>query len=212
MNFLNATRRNNAWFNLLLFIISFTFLIVWLPLIRSICDGTSYQWGTNLFGISISGAGISLSLFFVIAQFLFYMALFFSFYWFSNRYYFKLLVILWYVMIFGNMFFDIIKNGDTMFHGDTLNVHVSLTNIIVPLGIIALGFILMVFRKDASFASTGVNWNWKNTKRFIILFGPVPVQAILFATGEPHGITDQIGVVLAITQALMVPLIVRPYK
>jgi len=115
-------------------------------------------------------------------------------------------------MVFGNLFYDIAMNGDTMFHGDTLNVHVSLLALVVPLGIIALALIVIVFLKDAGFASTGLHWNKKNTVRLLVLYGPLPIQAVLFVFGEPHGISDQIGVIMAILQALLVPLIIRPYS
>ncbi len=209
---LKAHKPNNLWFNLLLFVISFTFLIVWLPLIRSICDGTSYQWGTTIYGFAISGAGLTWSLLFIFIQFVFYLFLFLSFYWMKNRMVHKILVIIWYLFVFGNLFFDIAVNGDTMFHGDTLNVHVSLLSLVLPLGLFALGLIAFVFRKDLSLESPDIGWNRKNNRWFIILYGLLPIQIMLLAFGEPHGTTDQIGVVICILQALLVPLIVRPYK
>jgi hypothetical protein len=114
-------------------------------------------------------------------------------------------------MVFGNFFYDIAMNGDTMFHGDTLNVHVSLLALVLPLGIVTLVLILKVLVKDSGLSASGLFWNKKNTIRLLILYGPVPIQAVLFAFGEPHDITDQIGVIIAILQAFLVPLIVRPY-
>ncbi len=33
-----------------------TFLLSWLPMIRALFDGATYQWGFALFGIPLSGA------------------------------------------------------------------------------------------------------------------------------------------------------------
>ena len=209
---LQAIRTNFIWNNILLFVVSFTFLIVWLPLIRSIFDGPSYVWGTTLFGIPISGAGLSPSLLFVFFQFVFYIFLFFSFYWFANRAVFRTLIISWFVMVFGNFFYDIAVNGDTMFHGDTMDVHFSLLSIVLPLGIIAALLTAYVIYRDSRHDNVAIGWSKKNSLIAAIIYGPLPIQAILFATGEPHDLGDQIGVVIAIAQAFLTPLIVRPYK
>jgi hypothetical protein len=38
--------------------ISLLFLVAWLPFVRSIMDGPSYEWGDTVFGTSFGGAGM----------------------------------------------------------------------------------------------------------------------------------------------------------
>lgn len=47
--------------------ISLLFLFGWLPLLRSLMDGPSYQWGTTLLGLRFAGAGIAGDFWFLIS-------------------------------------------------------------------------------------------------------------------------------------------------
>ncbi|MEQ9403738.1 MAG: ubiquinol cytochrome C oxidoreductase [Cyclobacteriaceae bacterium] len=192
-------------------LISLTFMIVWLPLVRSVFDGVSYQWGTNFYGFQIQGAGITPSFSFLVIQLAFYAALIWSMYWVKNRYLFEGLLVLWFFNVFGNLLSDIIINGDTMFHGDTLNVHISITWIIVPLSILAIIFIIFIILADRKADNQSIHWNARNTRLMWLILGPIPILGLLLASGEPHGITDQIGVIIAIAQCFLIPLIFRPY-
>lgn len=209
MKNLIAYRTPNIWTNLLSVFISITFMIVWLPFIRSLFDGTSYVWGTQYFGFLITGAGLSLSFLFLIVQLALYAAVIIGLYRMENRTQYGVLLFIWWVNVFGNFIFDIVKNGDSMFHGDTLNVHVSITAIILPLAALAVFLIIMVLRTEKE--SVSISWVKKNTTLLNIFLAMLPVLFILFFSGEPHGITDQIGVIIAIAQCFYIPLIFRPY-
>ena len=212
MNSLIAYRKSNNllnWFHLL---ISFSFIIVWLPFLRAIFDGKSYQWGTNYYGFNFNGAGVTADFLFVIIQLIFYVALFVAAYRVRNRKIYYALLVLWFLNVFGNLLASIVRDGDTMFHGDTLNIHISLTNIIIPLSIMASICMFLIIRKDIKTPEVTVPWNSKNTKLALMILAPILIQAILFATGEPHGITDKIGVIAAIAQCFLIPLIFRPYQ
>lgn len=212
MKNLIAYRSSTKLTSILTFIMSLTFMIVWLPFLRAIFDGSSYQWGTVYYGLSIHGAGVNADFIFVVIQLLFYTALFFSIYWVRNRVWFYGLLIIWYFNVFGNFISEIIMNGDTMFHGDTLNVHISLTWIIIPLSLLALTLVYFVIRADRRAEEQYILWSKKNRVLLYIILGPLPVQAVLFAIGEPHGITDQIGVIMSIIQSFAIPEILRPNK
>lgn len=207
-----AVRENNFLFNALLFFTGITFLLVWLPLLRCLFDGSTYSWGQSYFGIQLSSAGISADYFILIPFLLLYLALFYSFYHLKNRKIFYGLLIVWWVHFWGNLLYDIAMNGDTMFHGDTLNVHVSLSAIVVPLAVLALLMIIAVIRKDSRMETTHLLrtdnkqlWTW-------IILAPLPLQAVLFMVGEPHALTDEISVLITIAQALAIPFIFTPGK
>lgn len=209
MKNLIAYRTPNIWTNILSLFISITFMIVWLPFVRSIFDGTSYVWGTQYFGFTITGAGLTPSFIFIIAQLALYAAIIIGLYRMRNRILYGILLCIWWINVFGNLIFDILKNGDSMFHGDTLNVHISITSIIVPLAVIALFLIIQVLRTRSE--SISITWTKKNSLLLNVFLAMLPLLFILLYSGEPHGITDQIGVLIAIAQCFYIPLIFRPY-
>ena len=212
MSTLLAQRKNNAVANGLLFLIAFTFLTTWLPFLRALFDGESYVWGTTYFGATFGGSGLSPAYLVLVVQVAFFALLFASIYWLRNRALVPVLLGVWWIHIFGNLLFDIIRNGDTMFHGDTLNVHISLTAIILPLSVLALALIVIVIRGDRSDANTALSWSGRNRIMALLIFGPLPLQAVLFATGNPHGTGDQVAVLISILQCMLIPLVVRPYR
>lgn len=205
-----ARRRPTVWTNILMFLLSTTFMLVWLPLVRSLFDGVSYQWGLEYFGIMISGRGITPSYLFLVVQFALFAGLFLGTYHWQNRKLFYGLLVIWWIHVFGNLIFDIIKNGATMFHGDTMDVHISLTYIIVPLAIFSLFVIIQIIRTDTRYLAE-LPWSDMNKILLIVTFAPLPAQGILLAMGEPHGVTDQIGVVISILQCFLIPFILKPY-
>lgn len=204
-----AFRTSNIWTNVLSMFISLTFMIVWLPFIRSLFDGTSYVWGTEYFGLKISGAGVTPSFLFLILQMSLYAFVIFGLYRMKSRKLYGGLLGLWWLNVFGNLLFDILKNGDTLFHGDTLNVHVSISVIVLPLSVIAILLIIMVMRTEKE--ELLIPWTRKNTILLYSFLGMLPILLFLFSTGNPSGTSDQIGVILAIMQCFYIPYIFRPY-
>jgi len=210
MKTLQAYRTPNTLTNILTFLISLTFMTTWLPFLRAIFDGASYEWGTTYFGFLIHGAGVNLDFIYVVVQLLFYASLMISMYWVRSRTTYYALLGVWFINYFGNLISDIVINGDTMFHGETLNVHISITWIIVPLSLLALLLIFFVIRADGNAEEQTIPWTAKNKTLLLVILGPLPIQGVLFATGEPHGITDQVGVIISILQSFLIPIILRP--
>jgi len=212
MTTLTAIRKNHTAYNALLFFVGITFAITWLPALRSLFDGTSYQWGMSYFGFFIGGKGVTPQYLFLVIQLLFYGVFFMSFYWIRNRMVYYTLMGIWWVHIFGNLLFDIITTGDTEFHGETMNVHISLSSIVIPLSLLAILLMILAIRRDMRAGNEAIVWSRRNTILALIILGPLPIQAILLATGEPHGLTDKIGVLISIAQCFVIPFIVRPYR
>ncbi|PHN03300.1 ubiquinol cytochrome C oxidoreductase [Flavilitoribacter nigricans] len=205
-----AVRSNNLLFNFLLFFIGLTFMLVWLPLLRCFFDGASYSWGQWYFGRQLSSAGVSADYFILIPFLLLYVALFHAFYYQKNRLVFYGLMIAWWFHFWGNLLLDIFVHGDTLFHGDTLNVHVSLTAIILPLALLALLLIVAVIRKDQTMETVNLPRSSTGNLRTWIILGPLPLQAVLFMIGEPHALTDEIAVLITIVQSLAIPFLFTP--
>ena len=207
-----AVRSNNALFNSLMIFSGLTFMLVWLPLLRCLFDGKTYSWGQQYFGMSINSTGIEPGYFMLIPFLMLYLLFFYSFYWIKNRTIFYVLLAWFWIHNFSNLLFDIIKNGDTEFHGDTLNVHISISMIVIPLSIIALIWIIAVIRKDKKLTEVNIPWGRTNKIKALIILAPIPIQAILFATGEAHGLTDEISVIITIIQSFLIAIIFFPKK
>ncbi|GAA4271531.1 hypothetical protein U6A24_13170 [Aquimarina gracilis] len=207
-----AVRSRNKVFNILSLFIGLTFITTWLPLLRALFDGESYSWATTYYGFSFSGKGLTFDYFFLVVNTFLYFLLFYSFNWIKNRLIFYILTAWWWFHSFGNFIYDIIKNGDVIFHGDTLNIHVSILVIIVPLAIISILLITTLILKDRKLPYTSIAWNRYNKIKVLIILGPLVVQMIFFSIGEPHGITDKIAVIIAILQCLLVHTIFKPSK
>ncbi|MBK7869154.1 MAG: ubiquinol cytochrome C oxidoreductase [Saprospiraceae bacterium] len=210
MKSLTAVRSRNWLFNLMLFFVSFSFVLVWLPLLRCLFDGASYRWGQTFFGVPIASQGIQPGILFLLASLVLYLALFYAFYWSANRKLFYGLLGAWWLISWGNFLFDILKEGDAMFHGDTLNVHISVASIIIPIALLALVGTIFTIRKDRKMPDVSIPWNRRNRLMALLLLAPLPVQIILLISGEPHGTTDEIGVIITILQAILFPLIFIP--
>lgn len=212
MNNLIAYRKPNIWKNLLAFLIAITFMIVWLPFIRSIFDGETYEWGTSYFGLFIGGKGVTVAFVFLIIQMAFYLTLMYSFYWVQNRLIFYILLTLWFINSFGNLLFEIIQDGDAMFHGDTMNIHISIMWIVLPLALLALLLVIKVIQTDSNSPEEHILWNKKNLLWTYIIVGALPFQFILLYIGEPHETTDEIGVIISIAQCYALPFLYKPWK
>ena len=185
--------------NFLLFVTSLSAATSWLPFIRGISDGESYEWGTTFLGTLFHGTGVTGDFYFVFLNMLLVILLMYSFYWIRNRKIFYSLLGVWYGSIIANAIFEVFKGERYMFHGDTLNVHVDLTFILIPLILLLGAFVLHMVYADRKHHFT-VKSHRKNKIWAMLLLLPIPVQIVLFHMGEPHGITDQIGVVIALMQ------------
>ncbi|MCB0588799.1 MAG: ubiquinol cytochrome C oxidoreductase [Phaeodactylibacter sp.] len=205
-----AIRESQLPHNLLLGLIGLTFMLVWLPLWRCIMDGSTYQWGMSYFGYNFHSKGISADLWVLLIQLPFFALLAYSFYWIKNRNLFYSLLGLWFVFSFGNLFYVILLEGGIEFQGDTMGVKTSVTGLVLALGGICLALIGWAIWKDRQSEDMRIPWTGRNKKWMVALLALLPLQLLLFATGEPHGTTDEIGVVLTIAQAILLPFIFVP--
>lgn len=196
------------WF---LLITALTFITTWLPFLRSLCDGESYRWGASAYNLTFNGAGLSTDYYFLVINFAIGFLLMWSMYWAKNRAIFYTLGLIWYGFIFTNSLYQVFWGGGYEFHGDTLGIHLDLSYVIVPAVTFLLLFTIYMIMQDKqhSFVPT---WVKKNKIWSLLLVLPLPVQAVLFSMGEPHDISDQIGVIITIAQVVLLPFALRGYK
>lgn len=184
-----------------------TTLIFWLPSVRSLMDGDTYEWGF----LGFRGNGLHGDLWFPLLGAALALAIRWLG-WRGARMPFHALLLLWVVPLgAGASYLSLTRPDDFRFQGDTLGVDVSL----VPVGLALFGgFALLalywVIRDLRSGRREAPPWTRANTVLMSVLIGLLPVQFLLLRFGEPHGTTDKIGVVITILQWLFLGTALKP--
>ncbi len=185
-----------------------TTMVFWLPFVRGLFDGLSYEWG----GFGFSGRGTAGDYWFVATASVLAIALQYLA-WRGPRAPFYALFGGWHLYLaFTTAQAAISDPASLRFQGETLGVDVSFA-VAAPvfMGIAAaLAFFWMVL--DALSGSPRPAWSaWtqRNTRWALALAALLPMQLVLLRVGEPHGTTDQIGVLVTIAQWFMLGFAVR---
>ena len=185
-----------------------TTLTFWLPFVRTLMDGDTYEWGFAGF----SGRGLDGDFWFPALGAALALAIRW-FGWRGARMPFHILLLLWLVPLgAGAVYLSLTRPEDFRFKGDTLGIDVSL----VPVGLLLFGgmAVLALFWviRDLRSGRRREPPPWTRTNKLFLgcLVGLLPIQFLLLRFGEPHGTTDQIGVVLTILQWMLFGVAVRP--
>jgi hypothetical protein len=190
-----------------------TLLIVWLPLVRGFMDGDSYQWGSSFWGFQFGGRGLHGDYWVLLLQAAFGITLLYLG-WRGAQPPFHWLLLLWHIPLGVQATYDAISSPeDYRFRGDTLGVDVSLAWV-GPLfyGGFALLSVLWVIRDLRRGREKALpEWNHANRILLLLAISFLPIQFVLLRYGEPHGTTDQIGVILTMLQWLLINLGLFPW-
>lgn len=191
-----------------------TLIIVWLPLVRGLMDGESYQWGNSFAGMQLGGRGVRGDYWFLVIQAAFGICLLYLG-WRGARPPFHWLLVLWQLLIAGQACYNAFTSPeDYRFQGDTLGVDVSLAWVgPVFAGGFALLSIFWVLRDLRTRPKKVVpEWGRANFVFLLIVLGLLPIQFVLLRFGEPHGTRDQIGVILTMTQWILINVALFPWS
>jgi hypothetical protein len=196
--------------NVALCITAVTFVIAWLPLVRSLLDGPSYQWGATFFGRSFSGAGLGGDFWFLLAQgalALTVLGLGFR----RPGVPFYTLLIGWLALNAANIAYGLINNPQALvFEGATLGVRVNIGPL--ALAIYAAALLCAVAAALLEYANgrrpPRFAWTAANTAAVAAAAALLPLQYILLREASGQDLADQIGVILTMTQwfALVIAL------
>lgn len=190
-----------------------TMVIVWLPLIRGLMDGESYQWGSSFWGFQVGGQGVRGQYWLLLLQALFGITLLYLG-WRGARHPFHWLLLLWHIPLGVQAIYDAISSPeDYRFRGDTLGVDVSLAWV-GPLlfGGFALLTVLWVIRDlRKGRQKAAPEWGRANYVLLLIAVSLLPVQFLLLRFGEQHGPRDQVGVILTMLQWVLINLGLFPW-
>lgn len=185
-----------------------TTLTVWLPLVRSTMDGDTYEWalfswrGNGFHGdywFPVLGSALALAIRWLG--------------WRGARMPFHALLLAWVLPLgVAASYFSLTQPDEFRFKGDSLGIDISLA----PVGLVLFGgsAALAVFWVARDLLSRrrleAPPWTRTNKILGLSLLALLPLQLVLLRFGEPHGTTDQIGVLITIAQWLLVGMALKP--
>ena len=191
-----------------------TMVVVWLPLIRGLMDGASYEWGNSLWGISFRGNGLQgdywiLPLLATFSLSLLYLG------WRGARQPFHWLLLAWNVPnAIEAAYLGIRFPERYRFQGDTLGVDVSLAwfgpAFFGLLALLSIAWVVRDLRRERD--RQAPDWTRKNQVVLIATISFLPVQFVLLRIGADGDLLDVIGVLLTILQWVMVSLAFFPWR
>lgn len=191
---------------------AFVGVFFWLPTVRGLMDGPSYEWGLGVIG----GSGLGGD-YWVIALVAIFTAATLYLGWRGGRGPFAALLLLWHVP------FGLLGLAGVLFYldaipplrGDTLDFEMSLTwAALIPTLFAAMAIWWVVRQRRGGQAGDRQPHAWTAANRVIglIAVALVPVQFFLLRPGEPHDATDQLGVLLTMLQWTLLNLAVVPWR
>ena len=190
--------------------IAYLLIFSWLPLVRAIFDGETYQWGTTHFGRMFRGAGLSPDAWLLV----FKAALLITLLWLALRrrgQLFRWLLLAWSTTLALDALYLTATQPESLeFHGDTLGIHLNLGPVVIAAfaGFAALAGYWVARRSRREPIVT--RWQPANSKRLAALLLLLPIQFLLLRFGEPHGTTDAIGVLITIAQCPLLAFALYP--
>ena len=191
-----------------------TLIIVWLPLVRGLMDGESYQWGNSAWGFQFGGRGLGGDYWFLLIQAGFGLVLLYLG-WRGARQPFHWLLLIWHIQLaLQSIYNSWTSPEDYRFKGDTLGVDVSLAWV-GPLlfGGFALLSIWWVVRDIKSGQQRAApQWTLTNRVLLFIAVSLLPIQFLLLRFGPQHGPGDQAGVILTMLQWVIINLGLFPWS
>lgn len=213
---MNDYSPSNTWnqrlFTVMWVWICFRTILPWLVFFRLTFEGAGYSWGTQYFGKMFYSSGLARADFLVIYALL-AASLFLLYH--LRQYNFKLIapVLVAYLGFFAaDALYELLAGNPIIFEGDTLGVVINLS---IPFFVLQFGmFILGVawwlgIRNIASVAKPQPMAKYKQTI-VKVCAAIVPVQLALLIFGEPHALTDEIGVILTVLQWLLLAFSLYP--
>jgi hypothetical protein len=191
-----------------------TLIIVWLPFVRGLMDGNTYEWGNSFFGKQFGGHGVNGDYWLPVIQAIFGIALLYLG-WRGARPPFHGLLLLWQILMVAQACYNSFTSPeDYRFQGDTFGIDVSLAWVgpVFTGGFVLLS-IFWVLRDLRTRQSRLVpEWSRANFVFLLIVLGLLPIQFVLLRFGEPHGTRDQVGVILTMTQWILINCALFPWS
>jgi hypothetical protein len=193
--------------------LTLSFILAWLPLVRSFMDGITYEWGTSYFGVQFSGAGLTGDLWLLVALSVLAMWLLYRG-WRNPTPPFAAVLLAWLGLAAADSLYTLLLGGGFHFEGATLGVSVSLS-LVAPLlhvGFFVLAVIWSVRHRRKPHPEHLPTWTGTNLVLVGLVVALFPVQYILLSAGQGQEAKDVIGVLLTIGQWILISMAFFPWK
>ena len=188
---------------------SLTFLLAWLPFVRSAMDGDSYTWGFFWWGFIVGGSGISAQYWILVVE----VALGVTLLWLGSRGArkpFHWLLLGWHTALFTSFTYQSWANPqDFRFQGDTAGIDFSLAWVgpVLIGGFLAASIFWVVRDLRKPISRQVASWSRANTIWLGSLIALLPIQFVLLRFG---GKTDIIGVLITVFQWMLLTEALKP--
>lgn len=193
--------------------LTLSFLFSWLPLLRSLMDGTSYEWGTRYFGVLFSGAGLAGDLWLLVVQTA--LGIWLLYYgWRDPTSPFSATLLVWLGFQAADGLHGVATGGAFHFEGATLGVDVSLGTMLplLHVGFFCLGLWWVVHYGARENPGTRPAWTGTNTVVLGLAILLFPVQFLLLRSGQGQEANDVAGVLLTILQWFLISAALYPWR
>lgn len=193
--------------------LTLTFVLAWLPLVRCVMDGTSYEWGTRYFGLSFSGAGLTGDLWLLLVQTTLGLWLLYRG-WRDPSPPFPAVLLAWLGLVAADALYNIFTGAAVQFEGATLGVNVSLATVapVLHLGFFCAALAWALWSRSRIQLEPRPSWTGTNKALLagvVLLF---PVQFLLLRYAQGQEIKDVVGVLLTIAQWFLISAALYPWK
>lgn len=199
-----ATAWHQRLFTVLWIWISFRTLLPWLVFFRLTFEGASYSWGTEYFGRMFHSSGLA-RIDFLVVYALLAIGIFLLYQ--LRRYNFRLAstaVLIYLAFFAANALFELLRGEPVIFQGDTLGVtmNVSIVFFVLQFGMLLVG---IAWWFGVRGVATGSGRPLSSSRKTIVTtcVAFVPIQLVLLIFGEPHALTDEIGVIGTLIQGAL---------
>lgn len=182
-----------------MWLLTLPFILFWLPFLRSLFDGASYEWGNTVFGVTFHGAGTGGDFWFPTVGTILGIVLLWSG-WRGPDRIFRPLALIVVGLWFADSAYTIGSGNDIMFEGATLGVALSIGKIALAYYGVLLALILWGFRRPAR---AGLPLGLANYALLIVVLALLPAQYYLLSAGRGQEASDQSGVIVTMAQWLL---------
>ncbi len=187
--------------------VTWAFLLAWLPFLRSIFDGTSYHWGTSRFGFEFSGSGLGGDWWYMLLKLAIGFVVMFGV-WLRQNWGYWVALLLTVIFVMDSAWTYWVLQEPNMFRGDTLGIAFDMTYI--ALGVNGLAVLAAAALVGLSHTSELAHPRvLRAPQRMLWLLAVLPIQFLLLRTEPSTGLSDQIGVLITISQWAMLPVFIH---
>jgi hypothetical protein len=192
--------------------LSFRTLLPWLVSHRLALEGDSYSWGTEYFGHMFHSAGLArpdaLLVFALLGIHLALLQLLRS-----GEFRVAAPAVTGLLGIFAaDAVYELVAGEPVIFRGDTLDVTLNVTPMFFSLqfGLFALALAWWFGVRDLPRVPRARPLSISRRRLLLAALALFPIQITLLVVGEPHALTDEIGVLMTLSQWVILACVLYP--